>query len=51
MWGRVSLLESLTSSPFLSACQVGFSLTRIRSGSVRSSSVSGEGGGEGVRRD
>lgn len=40
-----ALPEPLTSSPFLSTCQLGFSLTRVRSGSgsVRSYSVSGGG--------
>lgn len=40
-------MQFLISSPFLSTCQVGFSLTRARSGSTRSYSVSGGGGGGG----
>ena len=44
-----SLLESLTFSPLLSACQVGFSLTQVQSVRVPSSMSRG-GGGEGVER-
>ena len=48
------LIEVLAGVPhltvcFLSTCQVGFSLTRVRSGSIRSYSVSGR-GGSGERR-
>lgn len=39
-------MHSLISSPFLSTWQVGFSLTRVRSGNVPSYSVSGGGVGE-----